>query len=233
MRVLIGNKEIHAKLWIFDKDGTLVSLNGWAKIMEKRLNLIKERYGDTASDAVKHVLGFKNGKFDIKHILYTTREETSGECAKILKKPQKEILEIFKEADQLLQNGVFFPVKGAKKIVSLLYHKHKIAILTNDLEKRTAFILQKMGIPYHLVVGSDTFPFHKPDPRLVFEIMNRLGVKDTKEVVVVGDSQHDIETARKARVLSVGVLSGVEDKEGLKDADFIINSVNDIEIKEV
>ena len=233
MRIFVKNKEIHAKLWIFDKDGTLVSLDGWGKIMEERLNLIKKRYGDAAADAVKHVLGFKNGTFDIKHILYTTREETSRECARILKKPQDEILKIFKEADRLLENGVFSPIEGAKKVVSLLYRKSKVAILTNDLEKRTSLILKRMGIPYHIVIGSDTYPFYKPDPRLVFEIMNRLGIKDPKEVVVVGDSQHDMETAHRAGTLSIGVLSGIEDKKGLEGADFIINSINDIEIKEV
>lgn len=233
MKVFINDTPIKAKLWIFDKDGTLVSLDGWARIMDKRLKLIKQKYGDHAMEMVKPVLGFKGGKFDIKHILYTTRDETSRECAKILKRPQSEILSIFKEADKILNHGVFTPIKGAKRVLSMLYKSFNVVILTNDLEKRTSKILNDMDIPYHQVVGADTFGYHKPDPRLVFEIMKVFGIKNIKDVVIVGDSGHDIETGRKAGAISIGVLSGVEDKDGLKDADFIIGSVNDIKIKEV
>lgn len=232
MKVYIDGTEIKANLWIFDKDGTLISLSGWEKIMEKRLKIIQNRYGDEARKKVEIVLGFKEGRFDIKQILYTTREETSRECAKVLKRPQKEILGIFKEADTLLDKGVFTPIKGAKNLLSLLYKHRKVAILTNDLEKRTVKILKDLGIQFHRVFGADTFSFHKPDPRLVFEIMRQFSIENPKDVVIVGDSSHDIETAKKSGAISVGVLSGVEDKNGLKDADFIIKSVNDIKIKE-
>ncbi len=233
MRIFVQNTEITARLWIFDKDGTLISLDGWRKIMEKRIKIIEEKYGHSAAEIVKPVLGFKNGRFNIKDILYTTRDETSRECARLLKRPQEEILELFKLADNVLKDNVFAPIQGAKRVTSALFKKNKVAVLTNDLEKRTVTILNSLDIPFHRVVGSDTFPFYKPDPRLVFEIMREFGIEDPKMVVVVGDSKHDIDTAKRAGAMSIGVLSGVEDEEGLKEADFIINSINDIEIKEV
>lgn len=233
MRTIIENKELNIELWIFDKDGTLITLSGWSKIMEKRLDLIKRTYGPTAAEEVKPILGFKGNKFNLKDILYTTRDETSKACAKILKIPQEEILRLFSIADNVIKEGIFEPTQGAKTLTTTLFKQSKIAILTNDLEERTHFILRQVSIPFHLIVGADTFSFSKPDGRLVYEIMKKFNVLDPEKVVVVGDSRHDIETAKQAGVISIGVLTGVEDKEGLKDADYIINNLEEIRIKEV
>ena len=232
MRVFVHNREIRADLWIFDKDGTLVDLTGWAKIMEERLKIIEKKYGKNARKKVEPVLGFKDNRFDIKHILYTTRQETSKECSRILGIDQEKILDLFKEADRILEDDIFSPIPGAHTLLSALVSNHMVIVLTNDLEKRTEKILKRLAIPYHRVIGSDTYPYYKPDPRLITTIMNEYSIDDPRKIVIVGDSGHDIELAKSVGAISIGVLSGVETREGLKSADFIINSIAEIKIKE-
>ncbi len=232
MKVFVNNTELAADLWIFDKDGTLVNLDGWGKIMEERLRLIEHRYGKEARKKVEPVLGYKDGNFDIKHILYTTRQETSEECSKILGIDKNEILELFKEADSILNDGIFRPIPGTHEVLSSLMSISTVIILTNDLEKRTERILRELNIPYHRVIGSDTYPYYKPDPRLLTTIMKEYNINDPQRIVVVGDSTHDIELAKSKGAIGIGVLSGVETKEGLRKADFIIESIADIKIKE-
>ncbi len=232
MKVFINNKQIDAKIWIFDKDGTLVLLDGWGKIMKKRLELIENRYGKEARERTEPILGYRNGKFDIKYILYTTRQETSTECAKALGTDVKEVLALFEEADKLLKDNVFKPVNGAKDLLAQLIKGRRVIILTNDLEERTRRILNNFQIPFHRVIGSDTYPYHKPDPRLISAILEEEGLSTPQKVVVIGDSRHEIELAKNSGAISVGVLTGLEDEEGLKDADFILKSINEIHIKE-
>ncbi len=231
MKAFIHNKEIEVDLWIFDKDGTLVDLKGWEKIMEERLRLIEERYGKKARKIVEPVLGYKNGNFDIKHILYTTRQETSMECSRLLGKPQEEILKVFKEADKVLENGIFNAISGAASLLRDLSLATFVIVLTNDLQKRSEKILNDLNIPYHRVIGSDTYPYYKPDPRLLFHIMQEYNIKNPRKIAVVGDSIHDVELAKKAGAISIAVLSGVGTREELANSDFIIHGITEIKIK--
>lgn len=54
----------------------------------------------------------------------------------------------------------------------------------------------------------------KPDPRMLVEIMSERG-KSTREVVMVGDTEYDLDMARQAGVASVGVSFGVHSRERL------------------
>ena len=76
---------------------------------------------------------------------------------------------------------------------------------------------QKEGIPT------------KPDPSIVFEILTKCPTPKA-DVLYVGDSGVDMETARRACVDSVGVTWGFRSISELKayHADLIVNTCEDI-----
>ena len=69
----------------------------------------------------------------------------------------------------------------------------------------------------------------KPDPSVVFSILSDAKVPKS-EVLYVGDSGVDMETARRACVDSVGVTWGFRSEKELNEyhADMIVNKASDI-----
>lgn len=61
----------------------------------------------------------------------------------------------------------------------------------------------------------------KPDPQMLYEIMNELKVQ-SEQTVMVGDSVHDMKMAVAAGVLPVGVSFGVHDADRLREAGAIL-----------
>ena len=59
-----------------------------------------------------------------------------------------------------------------------------------------------------MVVGGEDVSAHKPDPEGLLLAAARLG-RDPSEILYVGDSVTDAETARRAAVCFAAVLSGV------------------------
>src|SRR5213593_3032133 len=71
-----------------------------------------------------------------------------------------------------------------------------------------AVALRSLDLPSHVpVVTREAVAYGKPDPDLFLEAARLLGV-EVAEAVVVGDSVWDLLAARRARALSVGLLSG-------------------------
>ena len=65
----------------------------------------------------------------------------------------------------------------------------------------------------------------KPDPSIVFGILSECPTRKS-EVIYVGDSGVDMETARRAAVTSVGVTWGFRTEQELRDnyADHIVST---------
>jgi phosphoglycolate phosphatase len=85
----------------------------------------------------------------------------------------------------------------------------KQAVCTNKFEKPSRIILDHLKLmpPISDVAGADTFNVRKPDPGHLLQLVSRIG-GDPKRCVMVGDSIHDIETAKHAGVPSVVVSWG-------------------------
>ena len=71
-------------------------------------------------------------------------------------------------------------------------------------------------IPFVVVFGQRDGVPAKPDPTVVFEILDRTGIAVSR-TLYVGDSGVDMQTARNAGVESVGVLWGFRSEEELQE----------------
>jgi phosphoglycolate phosphatase len=68
-----------------------------------------------------------------------------------------------------------------------------------------------------VVLGYTSVPNPKPAPDIAFLALERLGVRP-EDAVLVGDSVHDLEMARRAGVRSIAVTYGAQPEAGLRAA---------------
>lgn len=107
----------------------------------------------------------------------------------------------------------------------------RLGIATNDTEAGIASSLGRHGVleMFEFGAGCDSGHGVKPEPGMVHAFADAIGVS-VAEVAVIGDSIHDLATARSAGAgLAIGVLSGTSGRDDLAElADAIIDSVGDV-----
>jgi len=88
----------------------------------------------------------------------------------------------------------------------------KLAICTNKPERLTHLLVDALGWSgrFAAIIGADTLPVRKPDPRPLREAIARAGGDGA--AAFVGDSITDAETARAAGVPFVAVSFGFSDR---------------------
>jgi len=102
-----------------------------------------------------------------------------------------------------------------------------MAVLTNKPTKMSVEILEglKLAQFFRAVYGGDSFATKKPDPAGALAVLKELGASPA-ESAMVGDSDVDIETARNAGMLAVGVSYGFGEHDPEKQpADIYLDSL--------
>jgi phosphoglycolate phosphatase len=106
---------------------------------------------------------------------------------------------------------------------------YKKAVISNKRESLSVELLENLDLLkyFNLVAGSDTTSEKKPSPVPIFYIMEKLETKPY-ESMIVGDSSFDIEAGKKAGIKTVAVTYGYRERQYLKDADYMIDSLKDL-----
>ncbi len=124
------------------------------------------------------------------------------------------------------------PYPGIEALLDELQHKGFVLAVASNKEHESACAMVnhyfKEGT-FKMVRGKrDHFPL-KPDPAIVYDIMEEAGV-EKKEVLYIGDSSIDMQTARNSGVKGVGVSWGFRSVEELKQngADYIVHQPSEI-----
>ena len=115
--------------------------------------------------------------------------------------------------------GQVRPLPGAAELLTYLANTHvPFAIATSGKIESAGPSLAKLGLKLEIpLVTRDMVARAKPDPDLFLAAADKLGVS-IEHSIVVGDSIWDLLAARRARSLSVGLLSGGYGKEELERA---------------
>jgi phosphoglycolate phosphatase len=94
-----------------------------------------------------------------------------------------------------------------------------LAICTNKPRPTAEAVLSALGVRtrFRALVAGDDLPEKKPAAGPLLHVAKLLRV-DTDSLVMVGDAPQDIECARRAKVRSVGVVSGFSSRERLAAA---------------
>jgi phosphoglycolate phosphatase len=84
-----------------------------------------------------------------------------------------------------------------------------MAVLTNKPVGASRGILQGLGLGqiFRMIYGGNSFERKKPDPMGIQTILREFGVEPA-QVMVVGDSEIDVQTARNAGTWICGVTYG-------------------------
>ena len=112
------------------------------------------------------------------------------------------------------------PYDGIGELIAELTRREvRLAVASNKFQAGTEKLIRLFfpGVEFAAVLGQREGVPLKPDPAVVEEILARTGVlKD--EVLYVGDSGVDMETAAAAGVRSAGVTWGFRDRRELVEA---------------
>ena len=84
-----------------------------------------------------------------------------------------------------------------------------LGVCTNKPEALAVELLKRLNVSgyFGTIVGADTLPVRKPDPRPVWETIDRIG-GDRDRAVMIGDTQTDRDAARNAEIPVILVSFG-------------------------
>jgi HAD superfamily hydrolase (TIGR01509 family) len=185
---------------IFDLDGTLVDtvyahVFAWQKALAEC---------DMAIDGwrIHRRIGMSGGLFT-RAVARELGRELSAEVARDV---QERHDRLFRE---LLAPEERRPLPGAVELLADLREQGVVhGIATSGRRPSIDASLDSLGIPQDtVVVQRGDVARAKPEPDLFNECARRLGVA-AEECYVIGDAVWDLLAARRARMLSIGVLSG-------------------------
>ncbi len=195
------------RLAIFDLDGTLLNT---ISDLGASCNYALEALGFAQHpiSAYNYMVG--NG---VRKLLERAQPDASPETIDAL-------LVKFREHYDLHNTDTTKPYPGIPELLHTLHDRGvALAVASNKYQKAASQIISHFfpDIPWVAVLGqNDTRPV-KPDPSIVFEV---LSIHPTKkaDVLYIGDSAVDIETARRACVESIGVTWGFRPVSELRKA---------------
>jgi HAD superfamily hydrolase (TIGR01549 family) len=202
------NKRHPAPAFLFDLDGTLVD-SVYQHVLAWREAL--EATGiELAIWRIHRRIGMSGGLLVNALLRETGRKVTASQITTI----QERHSEVY---GRLAEQVRILP--GARELLACLTRGGvSWAIATSGRIENARQALDLLGVgPQATVVTRDQVAYAKPDPDLFIAAANRLGV-DLQGAIVVGDSVWDMLAARRARALSVGLLSGGYGQDELERA---------------
>ncbi|MDE5881398.1 MAG: HAD family hydrolase [Muribaculaceae bacterium] len=206
-------------LVIFDLDGTL--LNTIYDLGEAcNYALRKLGYAQHPIPAYNYMVG--NG---VRKLMERAQPDADKEVIDKLLKYFKEYYGEHCTVDTRPYNGI------PELLRELTDRKISIAVASNKYQAAVSKIIDHFfpDIPFVAVKGQVEGRPTKPDPSIIFEILSNHPTPKA-EVLYIGDSGVDMETARRACVESVGVTWGFRPVTELREyhADNIISSPEEV-----
>lgn len=130
----------------------------------------------------------------------------------------EEYIRIYQSHADEVMTGLTRMLPGAAEAVRCLHHAGvRMAIVSQKLRYRVVDVLQREGLLecFEAVLGGEDLPDFKPDPRGLLLALDRLGAAPER-ALFVGDTTIDAETAQRAGVRFVGVLTGATSRAELE-----------------
>ncbi|MDD5169965.1 MAG: HAD-IA family hydrolase [Syntrophales bacterium] len=131
-------------------------------------------------------------------------------------------------SEHILDHTVLYP--GVVACLEHFHNKKKI-VISNKSQSFVEVIVEKLGIKYYFncVIGGDTYPYQKPDLRLVTTLLAEFGT-EAERTVVIGDGVNDIMLAKNAGVSSCSFLGGLTKREILLALrpDFVCENMEEL-----
>jgi phosphoglycolate phosphatase len=210
---------------IFDLDGTLANFNLDYKALRGEVKEYLIHTGIPAS-----VLDVNESLFEMLNNaeIYTKNNGKSDQVFDAIRSQALSIAEKYEmEAAKTtgLLSGAIEALNELKKL------KLKMAICTTSSDKAASYIVNRFKIDnyFQLLVSRDKVKHVKPSTEQCETALKALKVPP-KNIIVVGDSEADMKSAKELKALAVGLTTGYSTKEQLTaaGANYVITSLIDL-----
>lgn len=203
--IIIKKKKMKFKGVIFDLDGTLV--NSLQDIADS-MNIVLQSYNypTHSYEEYKNFIGSGIRSLVSKSLPLTHNDE------KLINSCFNLMIEVYR--DNCTRKTK--PYDGIIELLDNLISRNiKLSVLSNKSDEFTKKITHAL-LPNYFdpVIGLSIETLKKPNPFGALKISKYLGIK-AKEIIYIGDTGIDMQTANNANMFAVGVLWGFRQKEEL------------------
>lgn len=208
---------------VFDLDGTLVDT---APDLTAALNAVLTREGRKAVpiDEVRHMVG-RGARALIERAMSESGPPPDATAV-------SDMVRHFLEHYAANIAATSRPFDSAEAVARRLSARgHRLGICTNKPEALSLKLMGELGLRelFPVVLGADSRPYRKPDPRHLLDTIAALGGRK-ESAVLVGDSETDVSTARAANVPIIVVSFGYTETPAQElGADIVIDHFDMLE----
>ena len=191
---------------VFDLDGTLA--NSIEDIADSMNTVLQERGLDTYDYSTYKTFVGKG----VKNLVENALPEAKGDAATIEECFQR-MMQIYDK--NCIAKTALYP--GIPELLTTLQAKNiKVAVFSNKANELTQKVVKVLLTKWKLemVIGAGGDIPRKPDPKGALLISEKMGIAP-EELMYVGDSGVDMQTAHNSGMHAVGVLWGFRDMEEL------------------
>ena len=197
---------------LFDLDGTLIDT---APDLMEAHNYVMKKFGyvEKKINDIKKLAG--RGSKVMIHKSIQQIAESTGKVKMSSEKIENEMTKDF--IDYYSQNICNKSRLNLGALEFLNWCKKKrlsMGICTNKQEHLSIDLLKKIKIYYYFeyVAGGNTFNYNKPDPRHLTDVVDILGGK-IKKTIMIGDSETDSNAAKQAGITFILIEEGYTEKK--------------------
>jgi pyrophosphatase PpaX len=184
----------------FDVDGTIIPLEVVVKTFQSCCKQFNARIL-TKREIMKYSIGYRLFEV-VPKLLPEVNFYEFKECF------EKTQIKNFKKFAKILPF-----VKSTFNLINK--KKIKIGIVTTKIRSEALAILNGYKLPYNTIVAGDDVKNKKPNPEPVLKACENLNL-EPKDCIFVGDHPFDMQAAKSAGCLPIGVLTGWGKRNNLK-----------------
>ncbi|MBM2657834.1 HAD family hydrolase [Staphylococcus pseudoxylosus] len=222
--------------WIlFDKDGTIIYFDrSWMKIGLQLVDDFMEVYEDEIADreAAYAYLGVVDGEIQPGTIMASGALDEmvrafcdiAGQDVTKWAQSRSQTLVDNRVPENVLVEGIEETLETLKR------QGYKMGIVTSDSKKGVEQFLEitKFDHFFDVVISTEANAVEKPNPEVLNPLFDHYDVAP-QDVVIVGDTANDMQTGVNAKLgLKIAVLTGVGLEQEFTNADYIIETANDV-----